>query len=304
MIPTATEQLLKEVSRSFYLSLRLLPAAMRRAAAHGYLLARASDTIADVAGPAELRLGALDSFVAALDGHSSVVVPDGLAGRIAHPGEVRLIALLPDLLRDLTDLPAAEAALVREVVTIITGGQRLDITRFDGGGNTEVIALADDAELDDYTWRVAGCVGAFWTDLGFLTMGDGFSRAEPTALRRLGIDFGKGLQIVNILRDLPEDFARGRCYLPVADPDDRCALMETRDHFLGTAASRMDAGIAYARSLETKRLRISAALPAMIGRETIGLMSGASWETLESGVKIPRSRVYQLLLRAFAGRFG
>ena len=47
-----------------------------------------------------------------------------------------------------------------------------------------------------------------------------------------------------------------------------------------------------------------AALPAMIGRETIALMKDASWESLEAGVKIPRSRVYQLLLRAFAGRFG
>ncbi|MCP5544652.1 MAG: squalene/phytoene synthase family protein [Akkermansiaceae bacterium] len=304
MIPTATEQLLKEVSRSFYLSLRLLPAMMRRAAAHGYLLARASDTIADVAAPAEIRLSALDSFVAALDGNAPTAVPDALACRISHPGEVRLIELLPDLLRDLSKLPATEAALVREVVTIITGGQRFDITRFEGGGNAKVVALADDAELDDYTWRVAGCVGAFWTDLGFLTMGERFSRAEPTTLRRLGIDFGKGLQLVNILRDLPEDFARGRCYLPVADPADSAAVMQARERFLGLAATRMDEGIVYARSLESKRLRVSAALPAMIGRETIALMKDASWETLEAGVKIPRSRVYQLLLRAFAGRFG
>src|SRR5580658_1622871 len=76
-----------------------------------------------------------------------------------------------------------------------------------------IIALETVLELDDYTYRVAGCVGEFWTRI---------CRAHLLPQARLdekqfvmdGIRFGKGLQLVNILRDLPADLKKGRCYLP------------------------------------------------------------------------------------------
>ena len=51
--------LLKDVSRSFYISVRFLPKRIRRTIALGYLLARASDTIADTNGlppPERIRI--------------------------------------------------------------------------------------------------------------------------------------------------------------------------------------------------------------------------------------------------------
>ena len=55
---------LKGVSRSFYLSLRLLPGAMQEPAGIAYLLARVADTIADSAGVAgEVRRGCLEEFL-------------------------------------------------------------------------------------------------------------------------------------------------------------------------------------------------------------------------------------------------
>lgn len=300
MLGTEGKQLLKEVSRSFYLSLRLLPAPMRPAASLAYLLARASDTLADMDAPPEPRVQALDAFAGAIENGVETDLPSGLRERIAHPGERRLIERAPALVRTLAGFAGPEARLIRGVIATIISGQRFDIVRFGPG----LTALTDDAELDCYTWRVAGCVGAFWTDLGFLTLGRRFSRADPIAMRELGISFGKGLQLVNILRDLPEDFARGRCYLPVADPGNRRLLMETRDRFLDLAARRMDDGIAYARALGSVRLRVSVALPAMIGRETIRLMRDTSWDQLAAGVKIRRPLVYRLLGRALAGRFG
>jgi len=78
-----------------------------------------------------------------------------------------------------------------------------------------VTALATDAELDDYTYRVAGCVGGFWTKL---TRARVFPGAVIDDARFLsdGIRFGKGLQLVNILRDLPKDLRAGRCYIPAS----------------------------------------------------------------------------------------
>jgi farnesyl-diphosphate farnesyltransferase len=293
-------RILKGVSRSFYLTLRLLPAPMRGAASLGYLLARASDTLADteaIAAPA--RLEALETFRAAVAGDS----PDWTASFISQVPDARERLLLEKvdlLLQWLRALPAAEARLVREVVEIIIGGQSLDLQRFAHASGAAPVALADDAELEDYTWRVAGCVGAFWTKLGHLTLGDRFSNADPDELLAMGIDYGKGLQLVNILRDLPRDLAAGRCYLPVADTSDRAELMAAHARWLARGEAWAGQGIAYAKSLPSRRLRAASLLPALLALETLDLLKAGTWESLQTRVKVPRRRVYALLFKAFA----
>src|SRR3954470_7295958 len=64
--------LLRSVSRSFYLSLRFLPKALRDPLSLAYLLARATDTIADTAGtPVALRTEALGTLAAMIQGDES-----------------------------------------------------------------------------------------------------------------------------------------------------------------------------------------------------------------------------------------
>ena len=96
---------------------------------------------------------------------------------------------------------------IREVLTIITSGQELDLRRFAGASEQNIIALQTPAELDDYTYRVAGCVGEFWTKMCRAHL---FPRADLDEAKLLanGVKLpGKGLQLVNILRDLPGGFA-------------------------------------------------------------------------------------------------
>ncbi len=285
-------KILKGVSRSFYLTLRLLPAPMRGAASLGYLLARASDTIADTESlPVPERLRALETFRRAVAGEE----PELVLPEVPDEKEQRLLERVDLLLEWLRALPGAEAALIREVVEIIISGQRLDLERF-GSGRA---VMPDDAALEDYAWRVAGCVGAFWTKLGFLTMGRKFSSAEEAELLEKGIAYGKGLQLVNILRDLPRDLAAGRCYLP-ADPEDRPALMETHARWVERASEWVEQGISYAGTLPSRRLRAATVLPALLAMETLDRLRGAPWETLQQRVKVPRRRVYLLLIRALA----
>lgn len=295
-------RILKGVSRSFYLSLRLLPAPMRGAASLGYLLARASDTLADTAEiPVSRRLEALESFGTAVSGETATWSAPFLE-EIPDPRERGLLANAGLLLRWLAALPPAEAGLVREVVGIIIGGQTLDLTRFQSAGAAAPVALADAAALDDYAWRVAGCVGAFWTKLGFLTLGPGFSTAHPEVLLACGIDYGKGLQLVNILRDLPRDLAAGRCYLPVADPGDPAQLMAAHTTWLDQALEWVGRGRDYAGALPSRRLRAATLLPALIAGETLGLLRDATWESLQTRIKVPRKRVYVLLAQACFSR--
>lgn len=298
--------LLKGVSRSFYLTLRLLPAPMRGAAGLGYLLARTSDTLADSAAvPHERRLRFLEQFRAAVAGEEILRPwPEHLLDSVPDIRERKLLEASAGLVRRLGGIPEKEAALVREVVEIIFSGQTLDLTRFAGADRQNPVSLADDAALEDYTWRVAGCVGAFWTKLGFLTMGDRFSTAAESDLLELGIAYGKGLQLVNILRDVPADLAAGRCYLPVANPRDLSEILACHARWLEVAASRIQQGEIYAASLPSRRLRAATVLPAMIASHTLTAMKEAPGEGLQAGVKIPRSLVYRLLFQAFTMKAG
>jgi len=292
--------ILKEVSRSFYPTLRLLPEGMRDAASLGYLLARAADTIADTAAmPAEERMGLLLAYADTVTGGAPL--PQWPAGmlEVVPAGERRLLERAEDIVAWLGRIPEGEQVLVRGVVASIIGGQFKDLERFGSASAASPVALADAATLDDYTWCVAGCVGAFWTKLGFHALGPAYADMDEAFLLEKGIAYGKGLQLVNILRDLPEDIAVGRCYLPVADPLDRDELMASFRQWREQAELNIAGGIRYASSLRIRRLRAATVLPALIAEDTLKRLKDVSWETLSRRVKTPRIKVYQLLAKAF-----
>src|SRR6266498_5334789 len=100
--------LLKQVSRSFYLTLRVLPAAIRHQIGLAYLLARATDTIADtqIIAPAE-RLRALQALRARIRGKSSARLDFGeLVRQQSSPGEWSLLQRIEDSLALLEQFPA------------------------------------------------------------------------------------------------------------------------------------------------------------------------------------------------------
>ncbi len=301
--------LLSKVSRSFYLSLSVLPRPLRLPIGLAYLLARASDTIADAAHiSAEQRLEHLDNLRTMLnDGpdadHCRKI--DGEIGRNLPEGPERL--LLNRLhealacLQHCTDWDRDE--IVHVLRTIITG-QSLDVSRFGIATPDEVIALQSDEALIEYTNLVAGCVGVFWTNT-CQHHWRGYSRLSRDELLEWGASFGRGLQLVNILRDLPADLENGRCYLPVdavafaACPEEE--LMKTRVPWIDRAYAGLADGWRYARSLRSVRLRYATWLPALLGLHTMNLVSRASWATLCQGVKLDRRAVRHLCAEALLG---
>jgi farnesyl-diphosphate farnesyltransferase len=293
----------KGVSRSFYLSLRLLPGAMREAAAVGYLIARISDTLTDSVGlPAVRRLSLLRQWAGAVGGDDPTPEwPRELTDSVPDERERRLLGRSGEVLAMLRSLPAPQAALVREVAATISSGQELDLTRFPAASAAVPVALSDDDALADYAWRVAGCVGEFWTKLGFLTMAQGFATEPAEVLLPPARRYGMGLQLVNILRDLPGDLAAGRCYLPVADPHDWTELLACHARWLAQAREWVAEGRRYAAAMKSRRVRAASLLPALLAEETLDALANASRETLRARVKVPRRRVYALLWRAFVG---
>ena len=93
----------------------------------------------------------------------------------------------------------------------INRGQSLDVQRF--GQKNGVRALSTENELDEYTYLVAGCVGEFWTGPVLSTPAE-ICRPVDRGDAGLWCAYGKGLQLINILRDAGSDFRNGRCYFP------------------------------------------------------------------------------------------
>ncbi|WP_290564977.1 squalene/phytoene synthase family protein, partial [Akkermansia sp.] len=258
-------QLLSAVSRSFYLSMRFLPREMRPGVAVGYLLARATDTVADTVDmDSGERLALLKMMGETVAGDASRETASTCFGRLgvlstvqAHRGEAELLARFPECLALLEALSPREQMLVRQVLCTIVEGQAWDLEYFEGNSS-----VSCPEQLEHYAYMVAGCVGEFWTRLGLLVLGAGFSTQPEDQLLRWGAHYGMGLQLVNILRDREEDLARGRSYLPAADAGP----------WLDRAERWLKEGVFYAESLRNGRLRFSTVLPAWLGLDTLELL--------------------------------
>lgn len=303
--------LLKRVSRSFYLTLRVLPSQIRRQIGLGYLLARTSDTIADTELlAAESRREALQVYLnRVLDNDRRPLRFEAMANSQSDPAEAELLRDAEAAVVLLKGFDDADRARIRGVITTIISGQQLDLSRFENAGCKRVKALESDEELEDYTYRVAGCVGEFWTSTCLAHLKPAFT-GDSTALMEAGIRFGKGLQLVNILRDLPKDLGMGRCYLPKRElvehglkPED--LLDEANEQRLkpiftawhSRAQSYLESGWNYTCTLprEWTRVRLACAWPVLIGFDTLKLLEGGPNLNPARRPKISRSAVRGIL---------
>jgi farnesyl-diphosphate farnesyltransferase len=295
--------LLRDVSRSFYLTLRVLPQEIRPQISLAYLLARATDTIADTkAVPRAKRILALQQ----LQNLSHVPDLGAIAEYQTSAGEKQLLERLEDCVIALGRFDEADGRRIQELLKIIVGGQIFDLQRFPGETEKELVALSGDEELDRYTYIVAGCVGEFWTKMCVAHVGALHAWNTPE-MCALGIRFGKGLQLVNVLRDIPKDLRIGRCYVPVSDPH---ALLEPKNfesvravynRWLDRAVEHLDAGWQYTLQIprtET-RLRLACIWPIWIGLMTIARLRVENPLDPERRVKISRSEVYGVMARSF-----
>ncbi|MBA2432245.1 MAG: squalene/phytoene synthase family protein [Chthoniobacterales bacterium] len=286
---------LKAVSRSFYLSIRLLPAQLRDPVALAYLLARATDTIADTTEiDAELRQQQLAVLARSIQGDAPAAGAEegfrAFAKQQTNTAERALIEQLPLCLAWLESLPnAQDRADIRGVLAHIMEGQMLDVQR-------PVLQTAE--ELDRYTYLVAGCVGEFWTRVCFRHLPQFASKPEGEMLR-LGVDYGKGLQLINILRDAGADQRAGRSYLP-AEELHSLGQEQVLLRWWQRAEQGMRSGIEYSCAVHARRVRLATALPAIIGARTLVLLREAGTEVFQRKVKVPRAEVRRILLTLVA----
>ncbi|HNQ87419.1 MAG TPA: phytoene/squalene synthase family protein [Verrucomicrobiota bacterium] len=307
-------RLLRDVSRSFYLTLRVLPPAIRPQVGLAYLLARATDTIADTAlVPLNDRLETLERLRDRVLGQSAAA-PDFSRFAAGSGAEQRLLARVGEAAALLDQLAEDDRELVRTVLATITSGQVLDLRRFAGAGPGPVAALQTDAELEDYAYRVAGCVGEFWTRICQRRLFPHAAVDEPQLLH-WGRRFGIGLQLVNILRDLPRDLRLGRCYLPgpalaaaglepasLLDPAVQPRFRPVHDRYRAWAAACLDAGWAYTNALPRNqaRVRLACVWPLLIGAKTLERLGREELLDPAHRVKVSRPEVWRIVVVSVA----
>ncbi|TDY51673.1 farnesyl-diphosphate farnesyltransferase [Paraburkholderia rhizosphaerae] len=311
--------LLKGVSRSFYLTLRVLPTGMRDPIGVAYLLARAADTIADtsIVPPAE-RLTLLLSLRAAVNGASDQSaqlqrIAGQLAGQQTQSDEKVLLESLEPALAILPQLADDDRHAVREIVTTLTEGMEFDLRTFPDEQSGRLVALRELSELDLYTYQVAGCVGEFWTKMTYAHLPGTLTEAEPAMIAR-GVRFGKALQLTNVLRDCGKDLRIGRCYLPsvlleryiltprdLLEPGASLRAQPLMRELVGHALDHYRAAVDYTLAIPARavRLRLACVWPIVIGLETLELLvTNPAWLEPGRASKIKRGDVYRILARS------
>src|SRR5213592_1648447 len=300
--------ILRSVSRSFYLSIRFLPAQLRERIALAYLLARTTDTVADTSKISNsVRIETLKMLSDGIQGKASrEVVVDLTASFVPlqeNQSERQLLESLPDCLAWLERIEHADRTDIRVVLEKITHGQMLDLQRFDNP--KEIRALSTATDLDEYTYLVAGSVGEFWTRLCFRHVRNFASLSEDEMLA-LGKRYGMALQLINVLRDAGADLRAGRCYFPeyelgaahlvppqiLSEPERFEPIYRT---WLDKAKAGLECGIRYSRAIRNRRVRAATVLPALIGARTLALLNAAGPMALQRTVKVPRREVRAMI---------
>jgi farnesyl-diphosphate farnesyltransferase len=281
------EHLLEKTSRTFALSIPVLPEPTRRQVMIAYLLFRIADTFEDASHwePAR-RIEALGEFRALLDDYSRPKA-ERLAGQwvaagvTSHAGYRELMADVPFVLESFFELSPDAVTPVRAHVERSAEGMAGYVGRTKNGS----LVLSDLADLKTYCYFVAGIVGEMLTELFLI----GRPKLEAIAgfLRERAASFGEALQLVNILKDSAGDAAEGRTYLPPAVSRSQIFALARRD--LETAG----AYIAALQSADAPRGLVEfTALPVLLAR--------ASLETIEKrgpGSKVGRPEVFLLTQR-------
>lgn len=338
MLPPSLTALLKRVSRSFFLSVRVLPDEVAAPIGLGYLLARAADTIADTdLLPAATRLTLLAELTRASEGDVAAVarLTLSLRGLLREPmgqslpsSEQTLLSVLDECLSLHLQADEVDRHLVTRVLGQLVSGMETDLRRFPAAGSVssaaQVVVLSSLVELDEYTYFAAGCVGEFWTELCAAHL-PGLVHLRQGDLLASGVSLGKALQLTNVVRDLAADLRIGRCYIPQPlldehgltsarlfamtsepprDLGEARAMRKLTSSLLRLGIQRCDEAWPYVQAIPPSlvRLRLACVWPLLLALDTLAMLGnvGSPLVTPDQPVKVSRQSVYALVLSTTA----
>ena len=256
---------------SFYTAMRVLPRAQREAMFEIYSFCRQVDDIADSSGPRAERREALQRWRADIDAlYAGKPVP-------------RTLGL---------QAPVRDFGLRREDFHAVIDGMEMDVL--------DNIRAPDDATLDSYCNRVASAVGRLSVRVFGMEEQDGIALAHH---------LGRALQLTNILRDLDEDAAFGRLYLPaealreagITATDPATVLASpSLGKVCSRVAERARRHFAQADEIMARSPRRTVRAPRIMGeayRLILDSLVARGWSHPRRPIHLPRSRLLWIIMR-------
>jgi phytoene synthase len=244
-----TDRITRETARNFAWGIRVLPGPKRRAIAALYAFARRIDDLADQDEPARAELESWRVSIEALPA--------------SQEGDAILVALADAMSR---------YAIPREALVELVDGALMDCDQN---------RYASWDELREYCRRVAGAVGVACAAV--------YEPSSWEAARPRAQTLGLALQQINIMRDVAEDWALGRVYLP-QDELSRFGVSEEE-----IAAGRI--GLEWRRLMEHQSVRAEALMRK--GLELLPLLDRRSALCVRTFAGIYRGLLDQMRSRGY-----
>ncbi len=262
-------EMLEQTSRTFFIPIQRLPPRLIEAVGSAYLCLRAIDEIEDHPNlDCSVKARLLHQISQALQASDGQIYEQGLLA-----GADGSLELLPEVTLQIADWARLAPSDIAPRIWDATASMADRMADWAGCSWT----IKTEADLDRYTFGVAGAVGLILSDLW------GWYDGTKTD-RSLAIGFGRGLQAVNILRNHSEDLQRGVDFFP---PGWDNAQMHAY------ARKNLAWADAYVRSLPPGPALDFCKIPLALAYATL--------EALEQGkIKLERSDV----LRVLAGTLG
>jgi farnesyl-diphosphate farnesyltransferase len=231
--------------------------------------------------------------------------------------ENQLLKRLGECVTLFNNLNRSQQALVQRVLLAVITGMEMDMNFF-GDSLEEIRAFPQKNHLCDYLLYIGGEPGRFWTD-ACLECFPHLKIKDQDLWRNRGVEFGMGLQMVNILRDIQADFRRGRCYISqdylseagltlddLTQASNNEVFLTLYHELIDMTLDYLRNGILYLQEIPRWNWRLRAAVwwPLMIGLRTLELlrMEPAPLKN-QNPVKVKRWEIYEFLLESVLSLF-
>jgi len=233
-----------------------------------------------------------------------------LVSHQALPAERILLERLEDCFKVYLECGFSDRVHINGLMTTLTKGMEMDLEIFQGGTTANPLSLGTQEDLNRYIYYVAGCVGEFWTNIMCAHLSS-LGNWDVKQMSSIGINFGKGLQLTNIIKDMAKDLGRGRCYIPasvlktvglspndILHPESWHSFQPILNQLIQQAVEYLDQGWKYTMAIPRSeiRLRLACMWPILLGGETLKLIqSSPNLLSSDYQIKVSRSCVYKII---------
>lgn len=300
--------ILKNVSRTLYLSVNILPEPVKTSMGMGYLLCRVMDTVVDCAsitGAQKLEiLGLMRGLEKPANAEELVRRMQALSAAPASHAERDLLLRFGKILSLYQMFSKDDRELFAELIDGVASGMEMDVNCF---AHAAPAAFKTAAELERYCSLIGGEPGVFWARLYRDAMRRSSRAVANFPSEKDAEMIGSALQMTNILKDMAADLRLGRCYLPQEDldacnlkpadllnPANMGRLRDISVKWISWAVDRLDQCEAFVSAIPKTELALRAAViwPVYWAMDTLEEAAHSNLLDPADRPRVGRSRIY------------